>query len=211
MFQINGFEWDNICKVPNSAWNTILNKYQFFSLPIWEEGNKWKLSFSKTAEDLCKFFPLPSHTLHWALGSFRQRRYVSLSFLQHLGEGLINSYWFDHWLKHHWGCQVTSVVALWGPEGLVCWSTAALRQGRLHNWNVLSPSLIKIRASLIGRQRLCSLHGIQKGAECALNVNFPCSLHLKVGDEQGRGRTAEGHNALYIRSSCLVAISLKCP
>lgn len=103
------------------------------------------------------------------------------------------------------------MVAPWGAVGLVCWSMAVLRQGRLHNWNVLSPSLIKIRASLIGRQRLCSLHGNQKGAECVLNVNFLCSLHLKVGDEKGRGRRAEGHNALYTRNSCLVAISLKCP
>lgn len=98
-----------------------------------------------------------------------------------------------------------------GDRGLACWSVAAPRQGRLHSWNVLSPSLIKIRTSLIGRQRLCSLHGNQEGAERALNVNFLRSLHLGVGDKKGRARRGEGHNTLYTQSSCLVAISLKCP
>lgn len=105
---------------------------------------------------------------------------------------LINSYWFNHWLEQHWQCQVTFMGVLWGGVGLVHWPVAVLRQGRLHKWDVLSPSLMKIWTSLIGRQRLCSLYGDQKWAERALNVNSLCSPHVRVGAKKGRGRRAEG-------------------
>ena len=49
-----------------------------------------------------------------------------------------------------------------GRAGAGVLAMAAPRQGRLHNWNVLSPALIKIRTLLIGRQRLCSLYGIRR-------------------------------------------------
>lgn len=123
---------------------------------------------------------------------------------------LINSYWFNHWLKQHWQCQVTSMGALWGEVGLVHWPMAVLRQGRLHKWNVLSPSLMKIWTSLIGRQRLCSLYGDQKWAECALNVNSLCSPHVREG-AKGEDEGLRGHNTLQTQSSGLVAISVECP
>lgn len=85
----------------------------------------------------------------------------------------------------------------WGLWG-VHWPPAALRQGHLPKWNVLSPSLIKIQMSLIGRQRLFSLWG-SEGTERTLNVNFLCSLHVGAGvgkgEEEG-GTMHPTHRAL---------------
>lgn len=169
------------------------------------------MSVSKTAKGLCKI--CPPLWPYSPLGSrFLQAEVVHVPMLPAAPQRRFNKQLLiQPLIKAALGCQDTSVVALWRAGGLACWSVAAPRQGRLHNWNVLSPSLIKIRTSLIGRQRLCSLHGNQEGAERALNVNFLCSLHLGVGDQKGKGRKAEGHNTLYTRSSYLVAISFKCP
>lgn len=71
-----------------------------------------------------------------------------------------------------------------GSGGGVPWPLATLRQGHLPKWNGLSPSLIKIQTSLIGRQRLFSLWG-SEGTEHTLNVNFLCSLHVGAGSGKG--------------------------
>lgn len=95
-----------------------------------------------------------------------------------------------------------------GRDGAGVLAHAAPRQGRSHNWNVLSPALIKIRTLLIGRQRLCSLYGIRR------EQSVPRMLISSAACTQGRGtrgggRRAEGHNTPHTQSSGLMAVSSK--